>query len=278
MNSMTGFGSSSVENKDFKIEVSIKSVNSRFLEMKFYTPPYYFNLEPELQKKISQKCKRGSFLVRINRFPQKPLSRVFFKWDKDQAKKWKSLYHDLSKKLNLANNLTIKDIVNCEGVLNLVEKPPNLSLKEKEALKKNFDKSLSACLSQRKREGLKLKKDMALQIKSIESLIKGIEVLNEKQKRIFLKKRTVKRKDSSLETEKFDTHEEIVRVKEHLDQVKSLIKKDPQAGRKVDFYIQELLREVNTIGAKATLPKLTLKVVEAKFCLEKIKEQIQNIE
>ena len=278
MNSMTGFGSSSFENKDFKIELSIKSVNSRFLETKFYTPTYYFNLEPELQKKLSQKCKRGSFVVHINRFPQKPLSRVFFKWDKEQAKKWKSLYQDLSKKLNLKNDFSIKDLLQREGVFNLIEKPPSLSLKEKQLVKKTFDKSLSACLQQRKREGMKLKKDIVFQMKLIQKLIKEIELLNEKQKKLFIKKRVVNKKGSPLETEKFDTHEEVIRVKEHLDQMKPIITNDLYPGRKVDFYIQELLREVNTIGAKATLPKLTLKVVETKFCLEKIKEQVQNIE
>jgi len=278
MNSMTGFGSASVENKDFKIELSVKSVNSRFLEMKFYTPPYYFNLEPELQKKISQKCRRGSFIIHISRFPQKPLSRVFLKWNKAQAEKWKNLYQSLSKKLNLKNDLGIKEILHREGVLNLIEKPQNLSRKEKEIVKKSFDKSLSSCLKQRKREGLKLKKDIALQMKSIQSLTKSIELLNKKQKQNFIKKRVVNRKGSPLETEKFDTHEEVVRVKEHLEEMKSIIKSDLHVGRKIDFYTQELLREVNTIGAKATLPKMTLKVVELKFCLEKIKEQIQNIE
>lgn len=278
MNSMTGFGSASVENKDFKIELNIKSVNSRFLEMKFYTPPYYLNLEPELQKKISQKCRRGSFVIHISRFPQKPLSRVFLKWNKAQAEKWKNLYQSLSKKLNLKNDLGIKEILHREGVLNLIEKPQNLSRSEKEIVKKTFDKGFSACLKQRKREGLRLKKDIALQMKSIQSLTKSIELLNKKQKQNFIKKRVVNRKGSPLETEKFDTHEEVVRVKEHLEEMKSIIKSDLHVGRKIDFYTQELLREVNTIGAKATLPKMTLKVVELKFCLEKIKEQIQNIE
>lgn len=279
MNSMTGFGSSFLQEKDFKVEVSIKSINSRFFETKFYSPSYYFSLESELQKKISKKCQRGSFTVRIHRFPQKPRPQVLFKWDKEQAKKWKKLYQELSQKLNLKNDLTAKDILQREGVLNEIEKPTLLNQKEKQIVKKVFEQSLMACLKQRKREGEKLKKDIKSQIQSLENLIKNIEVLNEKQKKVFIdKKRNFKKKDSLLETEKFDTHEEIVRVKEHLAELNSFIKKDQQVGKKIDFYVQELLREVNTIGAKANLPKLTLKVVEAKFCLEKIKEQIQNIE
>ena len=275
---MTGFGSFSLESKDFKIEVNIKSINSRFLETKFYSPPCYFNLEPELHKKITQNFKRGFFSVRINRFPQKLQFPISLKWDEIQAKKWKNIYQNLSKKLKLKNDLTIQDIIHREGVVNLSEKPVNLSQKEIKQLHQVFDKSLRACLQQRKREGLKLKKDINLQISTLQNLIKNLEALNEKQKKSFMKKKNFKRKETLLETEKFDTHEEIVRFKEHLDHVKSLIKTDSPVGRKVDFYIQELLREVNTIGAKATLSQMTLKVVEVKFCLEKIKEQIQNIE
>ena len=275
---MTGFGSFSLETKDFKIEVSMKSINSRFLETKFYSPPCYFNLESELHKKITQNFKRGFFSVRINRFPQKLQFPISLKWDEEQAKKWKNLYQNLSKKLKLKNDLTIQDIIHREGVVNLSEKPVNLSQKEIKQLHQIFDKSLRACLQQRKREGLKLKKDINLQISTLQNLIKNLEALNEKQKKSFMKKKNFKRKETLLETEKFDTHEEIVRFKEHLAHVKSLIKTNSPVGRKVDFYIQELLREVNTIGAKATLSQMTLKVVEVKFCLEKIKEQIQNIE
>ena len=280
MNSMTGFGFSSIENKNFKLEVSIKSVNSRFLDIKFYTPAYYFTLEPELQKKISQKCKRGCFVVHINRFPSKPIPFISVQWNKDQAKKWKTLYQELSKKLNIKNDLGLKELVNREGVLNLIEKPQPLSLKEKTIVKKAFDKSLQDCLQQRKREGIHLKKDLISQLESIQAFINQIEILNKKQKseRVTRTKKLEQKKDNFMETEKFDVHEEVVRVKEHLSQLKKIISKSFDVGRKIDFYTQEILREINTIGAKAILSKLTLKVVETKFCLEKIKEQTQNVE
>ena len=82
----------------------------------------------------------------------------------------------------------------------------------------------------------------------------------------------------SLETEKTDIHEEIVRWGEHLKHLKKISRATEAVGRKMDFYVQEILRELNTIGSKSQIARLTFKVVEAKSFLEKIKEQIQNIE
>ena len=284
MNSMTGFGFHSITKDDFKLEINIKSVNSRFLDIKFYTPSYYMPLEPELKKIISNKCKRGYFVVRIDRFPQKPTPSISLKWDKQQAQKWKKLYNRLSKELNFKNDLSLNDLIHREGVLNLIEKPKDLSLKEKQTVKKLFDKSLQSCLKERKREGLVLKKDTLSHLHSIQILIKKIEFLNTKQHADYLKKKDkfIKnnnhQKELNLELEKFDTHEEIVRVKEHLSHFKKMLNKPTDIGRKLDFYIQEILREVNTIGSKSHLSQLTLNVVSAKFALEKIKEQVQNVE
>ncbi|MCZ0933148.1 MAG: hypothetical protein OXJ52_08360, partial [Oligoflexia bacterium] len=96
MNSMTGFGFQSINTKDFKLEISIKSINSRFLDIKFYTPAYYMPLEAELKKVISSRCKRGYFVARMDRFPQKPAPSISFQWNKQQAQKWKKLYNNLS--------------------------------------------------------------------------------------------------------------------------------------------------------------------------------------
>ena len=284
MNSMTGFGFSSLTEKDFKVEISIKSVNSRFLEIKFYTPLYYMPLEPELKKILSSKCKRGSFIVRIDRFPQKPVPSISLHWNKQQAFKWKKLYNQLAKELSFKNHFSLNDLINREGVLNLIEKPKDLSLKEKQSIKKLFDKSLQSCLKERKREGLVLKKDLLSQLKTLQSCLQKIEALNKKQHTSYLKKKDEfikknnQRKELNLELEKFDTHEEIIRVKEHLSHFKKMLSKSLDIGRKLDFYIQEILREVNTIGSKSNLSQLTLNVVSAKFALEKIKEQVQNVE
>ena len=282
---MTGFGFRSISFKDFKLEISIKSVNSRFLDIKFYTPAYYMVLEPELQKLISQKCKRGYFVVRMDRWPQKPVPLISFDWNKKQALKWKKLYESFHKELKFKSSLSLGSLINREGVLQLTETPQNLSLKERKQVKENFSKALNACILERKREGLVLKKDILSQLRQFQSLIQKIGTLNTKQKKNYIKKKEkiiTKNKNYSkelaLETEKFDIHEEIVRMKGHLKHFKRIAVKSLDAGRKMDFYIQEILREMNTMGSKSHISSLTLSVVEGKFILEKIKEQVQNVE
>ena len=285
MKSMTGFGFASTDTKDFKSEISIKSVNSRFLDIKFYTPSYYIPLEPELQKLISKKCQRGYFIVRIDRFPQKPLPAISLNWDKQQAQKWKKLYDNMSKEMKFKNNLTAEDLIHREGVVNVIEKPQSLSPQERKKIKQTFDRALQACLQERKREGLILKKDILSQLQIIQSIIQKAQLLNKKQKEIYMKKKNTyikknnnRSKDIVLEMEKFDIHEEIVRIKEHLKHFKKISSDPSSVGRKMDFYVQEILREMNTMGSKSQLSDLTLRMVEGKFALEKIKEQIQNVE
>ena len=281
---MTGFGFSLAGAIDFRLEVSVKSVNSRFLDTKFYIPIYYNSIEPELKKFISSKCKRGFFVVHIDRYPPKPLPEISLKWDKQQAQKWKKLYNNLSKEMKFKNDLNVGDLINREGVVRLIEKQQTLNSQEKKKVKDSFYKAFQACLRERKREGLVLKKDILFNLQTIQSSSRKIKLLNKKQKQNYISQKNLHirqkdgYKDSILEIEKFDIHEEIVRMEEHLRHFKKMIDSSSAVGRKMDFYIQEILREMNTMGSKSNLPELTLKVVEAKFALEKIKEQVQNIE
>ena len=219
MQSMTGFGFSSASGKDFKLEVSIKSVNSRFLDMKFYTPNYYAPLESELQKIVSNKCNRGYFVIRIERYPHKPLPLISLSWSKQQAQKWKRLYSNLSKDVNLKNDLTVKDLIHREGIVNLVEKPQKLNPQEKVKVKNSFHSAFQSCIQERKREGLVLKKDILSHLQTLQSLLQKIKLLNKKQQEIYIKKKNkyIKQKNKAskeivLEIEKFDINEEIVRL------------------------------------------------------------------
>ena len=186
MQSMTGFGFVSVNTKDFKLEVSVKSVNSRFLDTKFYTSPCYMPLEPEMNKLISSKFQRGFFLVRIERYPQKPLPLISLNWDKEISQKWKTIYENVSKKMSLKKDLTISELIQKEGVIRLIEKPKNLSPEEKKTVKNSFAKALQSCIQERKREGQVLKKDILSHLRSMQSLLQKIKILNKKQEKKHL--------------------------------------------------------------------------------------------
>ena len=286
MQSMTGFGFASCRGEDFHLEISIKSLNSRFLDIKFYTPSCYLTLEPELRKFISVKCRRGYFIVRMDRSPSQPFPDISLQWSKKQARQWKRIYDSLSKEMKSKNDLSSTELIRQAGVVNLMEKPQSLSRQEVKRIKDSFNQAFQACLQERKREGLILKKDILSQLRALQAVSRQIRLLSKKQQKLYMEKknRILKKKGSFLvenadgEAEKFDTHEEIVRLGEHLRHFKRIISGKESQGKKIDFYIQEILRELNTVGAKSHLPDLTLQVVEGKSALEKIKEQVQNIE
>lgn len=285
MHSMTGFGSSSVSTKNFKLEVSVKSVNSRFLDIKFYTSSYYSSLESEISKMISQKCKRGYFIIHMDRYPQRPLAKVSLQWNEEQAKKWKQIYNKASKNLKLKQQLLVSDLIQRESVVSVIKTSQSLNPIEKKKTLSALSSALQACLQERKREGLALKKDILSNIQKLINLLQQIQQQNQKQQNQKLKQKTRRLKNTNhskntSEPDKSDIHEEIIRISEHLKRLKkwSATSGLLAIGRKLDFYTQEISRELNTIGSKAHLSSNTLKIVEGKCYLEKIKEQLQNVQ
>ena len=140
MKSMTGFGSASFSGRNFRVEIHIKTLNSRFLDIKFFTPHFYLALEPDLREAILKKCSRGAVTVFIERFPKSPLSKVSLKWSKDQALKWKNLYQNLSKSLKVQTNLDVSHFINLDGIVQPLKLPPVLSPQEKKQVKSTFQK------------------------------------------------------------------------------------------------------------------------------------------
>ena len=285
MQSMTGFGAAVTKGADWVTEVKIRSVNSRFLDIKFYIPLCYSSFEADLKKLIAKKCKRGAFVVRIERAPGRPQPKLSIAYNKRQALKWKALYSRLARELKIQNPLSAENLIQKEGVIQFSQEPLRLSLQEKNQLKRACAQALTACLQERTREGLSLKKDILSHLSQLKSMTRKIDALNKKQAKLFLAKSAQKHidkkrlaKEPSLEADR-DINEEIVRVKEHLRYFEKITRDTTKApGRKMDFYTQEILRELNTIGAKAPTAQLTRLVVEAKSLLEKIKEQAQNAE
>lgn len=282
---MTGFGSTVTKGADWTTQIQIKSVNSRFLDIKFYIPFCYSSFETDIKKLIAKKCKRGSFAIRIERTPARPVPKLSMAWNKRQALQWKALYSHLTRELKIKNQLTVENLIQKQGVIQYHQEPSQLSLQEKNSLKWACTQAFKSCLQERKREGLCLKKDILLHLNKLKKKAHQINVLNKKQTKLFLAKSTKQHLDKALLTKEpnleidRDINEEIVRVKEHLHYFEKIIQsKTVSPGRKIDFYTQEILRELNTMGAKSATAQLTRLVVEAKSLLEKIKEQAQNVE
>ena len=317
MKSMTGFGFAGGDGKDCRVEVSVKSVNSRFADVKFYTSPFYFSLERELKALVFSNCSRGQWVIRIDRCPLKPPSSFTLSRDEKQARRWLRLYRNLARELGVKNDMGVSHLARLEGVVSAVEKTPPLDPRERAKVVSLFKKALALCLREKAREGGVLKKDVMGNLLLLQKILGKIREIHQKETRKadarykkslqgdsaereellkFLANRLGEREGSLKGKKNFsgppalwqkvfaglapaDINEELVRMEAHLKNCGKLVSaQSGPTGKKLDFYTQEILRELNTIGSKSQTALITCQVVDGKTALEKIKEQVQNIE
>lgn len=292
MKSMTGYGHGKVQTLESLIEVSVRSVNGRFLEPRFHLPREYIAFEGELKKILQKHFSRGTLDVYV-------LRRV--RWDQVESKVvvQNSLVKEYDKALRqIAKTLKTKFEPHVESLARMpdvlkIETQDSISASEKKALLRAMESACGACVQERAREGQSLKQDMEKLLKSLEALVgeilkvredvnRGLQARVEQKLKSRIAGGEVDPARLSQEVvillEKADINEELVRLKEHLKNYRGLLSAGGSLGKKLDFYTQELLREVNTIGSKSSVSQLTQNVVEAKTLIERLREQVQNIE
>jgi uncharacterized protein (TIGR00255 family) len=293
MKSMTGYGSSQTKNRQLEIEVHVKSVNGRFLETRFHLPKEYSPFENDLRKIFGEQWSRGTLDVYVHRRPSSTERLATVEIRKDTAKYWATTLKALAKDLGIRSELSLRDILQMPFVM---EHQDRLSLLpgELKLVHSVLKKAAAQCLEFRTREGKNLKKELLTQIKALESCLKDMEhwrgeALKNSEQRLKSRLAGLDSQDMdpsrlALETalivDKMDVHEEMVRLAEHIRACRQLIQSPDSSakGKQLDFYCQELLREVNTVGSKSQLASLTQVVVLAKSTIEKFREQVQNVE
>lgn len=288
---MTGYGARSAKIAGSEISVAVKSVNGRFLETRFHLPKEFFGLESQLKKKISQVLRRGTVDVFVHR---RGNSVVNVRVNKDVAKKWSQAYKELGEVLHVKepNALLMKHIASVPQVFE-VRDHGEISKTEQAQFQKLFSEALMKCDLEREREGQSIQQHLKKLLKSLLTVIKKIEVLREKSQIDHELRLQERLKKSGIESaveparyaqelllylDKCDISEELERLKEHVQMCERYLHSKEEQGKKLDFYTQELLREVNTIGSKANSALITEQVVLAKGAIEALKEQVQNIE
>ena len=289
---MTGFGQAQTKSKTSEFQVSIRTVNGRFLEPRFHIPREFLNLESELRKVLNEHFVRGTVDIFVNRKSLKQGGDYNVVVQSDLASKYVQASKDLKKKFKLKGDFSIEALMKSSEVIKL-EEDTSAQKSETEQLMKVFVEACQNCQKERAREGMSLRKEMLQLITELKKLREGM-IAERTEANRFLEERFQKKiKERSaeltvepqrlaqeivLQLERSDINEELSRLSEHLDQFQILIEAKEAMGKKLDFYTQELLREVNTIGSKSQVAKLTQTVVQAKTIIEKIREQVQNIE
>ncbi|MCM8783858.1 MAG: YicC family protein [Candidatus Omnitrophica bacterium] len=287
---MTGFSKATGKIKGGVLSVEIKSFNHRFFEVTTRLPQELLIYEEEIKRRLKERIRRGSINVLFIYFsPQGNIKSVNL--DERVVKQYTQIAKLLSKKIGLRGEWGISDFLNLPGVLVCEEKHIDLS-KEWGECRKVLDKAIDKLLVSKEKEGRVLLKDVLANIQSAENSLKKIQMrtkhnVGEFKRKIQLKCQALagltltKEKlmeETSLFLRNTDISEEIVRVRGHLVEMRNLLKKEEEVGRKLDFMAQEAFREANTIGAKANDYLISHEVVLIKSYVEKIREQVQNLE
>lgn len=287
---MTGFGKAETEINGKHLTAELKSVNHRFLEMNIRLPKAFSILEPRIRVFLQKKISRGAMTatISLDNEEEENILRI----NEKSAEYYYNLLRDLKRRFNLSDSPNLQ-IMTAFPEIFRVEKKKWSEEKSWLVVKRLLSVALSDLVTMQEREGRHLGKEILRRLQKIEDKINQIE--KDTPKRIYSVRKRLKEKiENLLENRKIDegrltteiaflaercdVTEECVRLKSHITQFRRYLKINKPVGRRLDFLLQEMNREINTIGSKATDAGVSQEVVILKDELEKIREQVQNIE
>jgi len=289
--SMTGYGRGESARQNRVWAVEIKSVNNRYLDVKIRLPRDYGALEEFIRKKIGEYHRRGRVDVSLT-VTGDVSDLVKVRVDTNLALEYKKALELLSDRLDLDCSLSAQMIATLPDVLLREQLPEDIEL-IRPVIEGAVEKALVSCNDMREREAVALIHDLNNRLGFFSATLDEIEaniptILTQREE--LLKERLEKllgtvnldpmrlAQEVAILADKTDVTEEMVRLRSHISQFEELLESSEQIGRKLDFLIQEFLREVNTLASKITDAAIAHKTVELKSELEKMREQVQNIE
>ncbi len=289
--SMTGYGRVEALYDGRNIVVEAKSVNHRFLEIALRTPALLYPLEMEYKKKISERFKRGRIDVSI-RLEGDAAEMPRVNVNMEIARDYFEVLSRLRREFNIEEPVSLKNLIGFRDIFT----PPTENQLDADFImqvEKTLQEALSMLANMRQDEGIALFSDMQMRLQAIGEIMETIrqrapQVVLEYQKRLSEKIKELTpgleidaarlAQEVAIMADRCDITEEIVRMQSHIGQFEALLQSDEAEGRKIDFLLQEMNREINTIGSKANDVAIARQVIEAKSELGKIREQAQNIE
>ncbi len=297
LSSMTGF-SSSILSLPFKnigkiqMTITLKSLNSRFFEVNCKLPYALSHLETRLIKLFKTNLHRGNIFCTVHMTNSSELTTQVLP-SMSIVDGYLKAINQIKTKFNLFGELSVDRLISLPHVFELPEEP--IDEETANLVFDAFEKLVKDLLEVRKKEGQVLLADIEARVNNIESDVKEIEkrapaVAQARKEALISSFETLAKEQNAQsgetnphaflysQLEKIDIHEEIVRAKSHIDNLKSTLKKDlPEHGKKLDFILQELFREINTMAAKCADSQISNAAINIKVELEKAREQVQNI-
>lgn len=292
LSSMTGYGKQTIENNAYRVSVEMRSVNNRFLDITLKMPRNFYSLEDKIKKIIQQYVKRGKVEVFVSVMGSSVMKRNL-SVDWDLMDQYRENIKEIKNRYAVKGDLSVTDLLRMDEVFIIEEKEQEDDLL-KETLLQAVEKASQDLLEMRQGEGQFLKNDIMHRIKTLNEIIQSLETIRPQVTENY-RERIKNRLDEHLTiydtiaddsrviqevallAEKGDISEELTRLKSHLTQMEKTLNQSGRIGRKLDFICQEMHREANTIGSKATATEMNELDIELKTEIEKIKEQVQNI-
>ena len=290
MHSMTGYGRCQIERDGRTMTVEVKSVNHRFLDTSYRLARHLMFLDDAVRKGVSARLARGHVDVFVNYENHREDAREV-RVDTALAVAYQRAMNELSGALGVEANVSLQEFARMPDVLTVQE-----SAEDQDAVRELFEETLSgaldALIAMRAQEGESMKRDILDKIKRVEEIRDAVAArapMVVEDYRIRLKERIASMTEGEIDEARLLTEiaifadraaidEELVRLLSHTAQIRKTVEMTEPVGRKLDFLVQELNREVNTIGSKAMDAEIAQYVVQAKGEIEKLREQVQNIE
>ena len=292
LRSMTGYGRGVASGQGLHVEVEVSSVNRKQLDVNLNLPGPLRLLESRIQDEIAKALSRGRVIVEVAVRGSEKLKREAIRVNEDLARAYVNELRRTAKRLQVVDDLSMSRIMNLPGVLHYEPLDDDIE-KVWPTLSKALSKALQEILKMRIREGLSLQKDLEKRLDLLRGIVRKIRAISPQtvsKYRDSLKARLAQAglniplederivKEVILFADRSDVTEETTRLESHFDQARQLLRSKEPAGRALDFLSQEMNREINTIGSKANDKDIAAMVVSFKAELERLREQVQNIE
>ena len=289
--SMTGYGKSTLEINSRKYQVEIKSLNHRYLDISIRMPKQLSYLEETIKQQISSKISRGKIDVFIS-WENNSIEGRTIKINTALAKAYIEELRKLAEEENLSDNIEVNDIARYPDVLIVQENQEDETIKNE--IIEVVNKAVNNLVEMKQNEGIKIAEDLQKRLDYIQEEVNKVKEfstglineyivkLEERIKELLPNNQEIDKnrlmQEIVIYADKCSIEEEVTRLNSHIGQFKEFLKSDETVGKKLDFIIQEMNRETNTIGSKANNLDITNGVINIKTELEDIREQVQNIE
>ena len=289
--SMTGYGKGAATDGNISVSVELRSVNHRFFELNAKIPRGYLYVEDMLKSIVSEKVARG----KVDAFVDITLGdgeKIDISVRHSFVKAYIDALNEIADTYGVKNDITLSAIADQPDSLIIHEEAPKTEI-IKQLVKKSTDAALDTFLKMRETEGKKLYDDISSRLVSMKKMVAFIE--QEAPQTVAAYRERLKQKmtellesaaydqqrlitETAIFADKIAVDEETVRLHSHISQFEKLLESKQPIGRKLDFIVQEMNRETNTVGSKSQNSEIAYTVVNMKSEIEKIREQIQNIE